>query len=142
MAADRTSRSSARFRRDDSCCSTTSCTSHTVPTPALCRFVAKLAVASGVIAHGPLAGDLLHLLQVVPVVAAHGFHNCLQPHVAAFRMIHGPCQVCGAERPRSIADSAGQANTCYPASRLECASRTRRINSPKRVLAQANHLRV
>src|ERR1022692_1679139 len=68
MAADRTSRSSARFRRDDSCCSTTSCTSHTVPTPALCRFVAKLAVASGVIAQGPLAGDLFHLLQVVPVM--------------------------------------------------------------------------
>jgi hypothetical protein len=93
MAADRTSRSSARFRRDDSCCSTTSCTSHTVPTPALCRFVAKLAVASGVIAQGPLAGDLFHLLQVVPVMAAHGFHDGVQRHVTAFRMIHRARQV-------------------------------------------------
>ena len=93
MAADRTSRSSARFRRDDSCCSTTSCTSHTVPTPALCRFVAKLAVASGVIAQGPLAGDLFHLLQVVPVMAAHGFHDGVQRHVTAFRMIRRARQV-------------------------------------------------
>ncbi len=93
MAGDRTSRSSARFRRDDSCCSTTSCTSHTVPTPALCRFVAKLAVASGVIAQGPLAGDLFHLLQVVPVMAAHGFHDGVQRHVTAFRMIHRARQV-------------------------------------------------
>lgn len=42
---------------------------------------------------GALACDLFDLLQVVPVMAAHGFHNCLQPHVAAFRMIHRPCQV-------------------------------------------------
>src|ERR1039457_7607640 len=86
MAADRTSRNFGpipprRFLR-----STTSCTSLTVPAPALCRFVAKLAVASGVIAHGPLAGDLLHLLQVVPVVAAHGSHNCLQPDRKSTRL--------------------------------------------------------
>jgi len=82
MAADRTSRSLTPIPRRDICCSATSCKPRTVPTPALCRFVAKLAVASRVIAQGPLAGDLFHLLQVVPVMAAHGFHDSLERHVA------------------------------------------------------------
>ena len=64
-----------------------------MPIPALCRFVAKLAVASGVIAQGPLVGDLFYLLQVVPVMAAHGFHDGVQRHVTAFRMIHRARQV-------------------------------------------------
>lgn len=88
MAA-RTSRSLAQFRRDDSCCSKTSCTSRTVPTPALCHFVAKLAVASSL----SLAGDLLYQLQVVPIMAAHDFHDGFEGHIAAFEMIHGPGQV-------------------------------------------------
>jgi len=44
-----------------------------------------------------LARDLFHLLQVVPIMAAHGLDDGLQRHVAPFGMIHGLRPVRGAE---------------------------------------------
>src|ERR1700735_904053 len=47
----------------------------------------------------PLAGDFFYLLQVVPIVAAHGFQDGFECHVASLGMINGLRQVRGVERP-------------------------------------------